>query len=985
MEEYLLGIDIGSTTVKFTIIDNANNIVYNSYERHYSQVKKAVLEQIQKIKNQYENILFHVSITGSAGMGLASKTNIGFVQEVQASYLAVKKYYPQTDAVIELGGEDAKIIFISGGLEQRMNGTCAGGTGAFIDQMAALLNIDISKLDELSLKYKKIYPIASRCGVFAKSDIQPLLNQGASREDVAMSIFFAVVDQTISGLAQGRKISGNILFLGGPLSFLKGLQYAFKSRLKLSDEQANFPSNAKNFVSLGAAIYSKSQKETYSLNQLEEIISKADLSGKIIYSQPLFSSEKEYLQFLKDHEDVKVKYSDLSTYKGEAYLGIDAGSTTTKLVLLSKDNKILFSHYSANNGQPIDTIIKQLKLIYQNASDDLKIVSGAVTGYGENLIKSALKIPYGLVETVAHYKAASYFEPDVDFIIDIGGQDIKCFKIKNHAIDSIMLNEACSSGCGSFLQSFANAMSIGVSDFAKLGLYSKHPVELGSRCTVFMNSSVKQAQKEGASLEDISAGLSSSVVKNAIYKVIRFKSPAELGDKIVVQGGTFLNDAILRAFEMETNKKAIRPSIAGLMGAFGACLYAKEKAKSSDSKIITKEELENFSYTSIGTICRACTAHCNLTIIKFNDGRSFVSGNKCEKGEGKEVSNLNLNLYDYKYSRITKLFDKKKETIGKVGLPLSLAMYEFLPFWDGFFTDLGFEVILSNKSTRQLYFEGQHTIPSDTICYPAKLMHGHIESLLNKNVDFIFYPSSTYNIDEHRSDNHFNCPVVAYYGELLKKNNLELNSDNFLNPFIDLNDVRKTCLTLKKALGKYNFSYNKIHRAFKCGRANYLKYKEDVIAKGDEIVNLARKQNKTIIVLAGRPYHIDKEINHGIDTLINSLDMAVVSEDYIASKQLYKVPTKILNQWTYHARLYLASNYIINQKDMELVQLVSFGCGLDAITSDEVRSILESNGKFYTQLKIDEISNLGAVRIRLRSLKAAIEEKKDYERKKKVF
>ena len=977
-KNYLLGIDIGSTTVKTSLVDCNGNIVFESYQRHLSYVKDVLIEQLNSIKDKFGDITFTTSITGSAGMGLAQKGNIPFIQEVQASFLAVKKYYPETDVVIELGGEDAKIIFLTNGLEQRMNGSCAGGTGAFIDQMATLLNVETLELDKLALQYQKIYPIASRCGVFAKSDIQPLINQGANREDIAMSIYYAVVDQTISGLAQGRKIEGNVLFLGGPLSFLKGLQKAFKDKLKLDDNHAFYPENAKNFVSLGAAIYSSNLEQVFKLDEFINKVRDIDLSNKILHSAPLFETKEDYQNFLHEHNQIQVEYDDISTYKGKAYLGVDAGSTTTKLVLLSEDNKILFSHYSTNNGQPINTIINQLKEIYAKANQDLEIVTGAVTGYGEDLIKASLKIPYGLVETVAHYKAASYFEKDVDFIIDIGGQDIKCFKIKNHAIDSIMLNEACSSGCGSFIQAFANALGMGVKDFAKLGLFSKNPVELGSRCTVFMNSSVKQAQKEGAKLEDISAGLSSSIVKNAIYKVIRFKSADELGDKIVVQGGTFLNDAILRAFEMETNKKVIRPSISGLMGAFGAALYAKQKGPTS-SKIISKEELEQFSYKSIGTICKACTAHCNLTIIMFNDKRRFISGNRCEKGEGKTSSGLNLDLYSYKYDRLTKLLDSPKSSKGKVGLPISLGMYEFLPFWDAFFKELGFDTVISDQSSRKLYYDGQYTIPSDTICYPAKLMHGHIQSLFDKNVDFIFYPSSSYNIDEKSGDNHFNCPVVAYYGELLKKNNNSLNESNFYDPFIDLNNFKSTTKTLFNTFKKYKLSKKEILKALEKGKQNYLKFREDVFKKGDEIVSQARSQNKQIIVLAGRPYHIDKEINHGINQLINSLDMAVVSEDYISSKVEGYVKTDVLNQWTYHARLYKASEYISNQDDMQLVQLVSFGCGLDAVTTDEVRSILEKHGKFYTQLKIDEISNLGATRIRLRSLKAAIEEKKENE------
>lgn len=970
---YTLGIDVGSTTVKTVVMSPAGEILFSHYERHFSKVKEAAVKQLKSIQDQFKDIRFKVCFTGSAGLGLSTKAKLPFVQEVQGAFLSVEKYYPKTDVVIELGGEDAKIIFLTGGLEERMNGSCAGGTGAFIDQMAALLNVSITELDDLAMHYQKIYPIASRCGVFAKSDIQPLLNQGARREDVAMSIFRAVVDQTVSGLAQGRDIKGNVLFLGGPLHYLKGLQLAFKERLRLNDDQAIFPENADVFMGIGASLFAKKTSGEYTLPELETMISSADLSDSIVYGKPLFKNEAEYEAFLRDHEDFKVGKRDLATYTGNAYLGVDAGSTTTKLVLLSQDDEILFSSYDTNEGRPIDTIVRQLKEIYKIAGPGLHIVSSTVTGYGEALIQSCLKIDYGLVETVAHYKAASFFEPDVDFIIDIGGQDIKCFRIKNHAIDSIMLNEACSSGCGSFIQTFANAMGMGVKDFSKLGLTAQHPVELGSRCTVFMNSSVKQAQKEGASLADISAGLSSSIVKNAIYKVIRFKSPDEMGEKIVCQGGTFLNDAILRAFEMETGKKVIRPSLAGLMGAFGAALYAKERG--GEGKIITPEELNNFSYKSMMTNCKGCGANCALTIIRFNDKRSFISGNKCEKGEGKQVKSDELDLYAYKYKRLTELLPTPSKPLGKVGLPLSLAMYEQLPLWDAFFTTLGFEVILSGESSRDMYFLGQHTIPSDTVCYPAKLMHGHIESLLNKNVDFIFYPSASYNLDEGKTSNHFNCPVVAYYGELLKKNNNRLNENNFLDVFLDLNKPFTAKRNLKKALSKYGFSFHQVSNALKKGYEALDKFHEDIRAKGEWIITKAREEKKPIIVLAGRPYHIDPEVNHGVDKLINSLDMAIVTEDSVAYKVHSTVKTEVLNQWTYHARLYEAASYVSKQKDMNLVQLVSFGCGLDAITTDEVRRILESNDKFYTQLKIDEINNLGAVRIRLRSLKAAIEEK----------
>jgi len=968
-----LGIDVGSTTVKTVVLSSKKEILYSKYERHFSQVKEASLKQLIEVKKKFPNYSFKISITGSAGLGLAEASSLPFVQEVEGAFLAVKEFYPKTDVVIELGGEDAKIIFLTGGLEERMNGSCAGGTGAFIDQMSTLLDVTNATLDKMALKYNKIYPIASRCGVFAKSDIQPLLNQGADRNDVAMSIFHAIVDQTMSGLAQGREIKGNVLFLGGPLYFLKGLDMAFVDTLKLNREQAIFPKNAPIFMAIGASIFSEKQKEIFSIDEIINKIQNSKLSSSVVYGEPLFKDKKEYDDFLKEHNDFDVKYLPLETYKGNAYLGIDAGSTTTKVVLISEKNEILFSSYNTNKGQPIDTIVNELKQIYKKLNNDTKIIASAVTGYGESLIKASLNIDYGLVETVAHYKAASYFEPNVDFIIDIGGQDIKCFKIRNHAIDSIMLNEACSSGCGSFIQAFANALGYDVKDFAKLGLFAKHPVELGSRCTVFMNSSVKQAQKEGASIADISAGLSSSIIKNAIYKVIRFRSPDELGNNIVCQGGTFLNDAILRAFEKETGRKAIRPTIAGLMGAYGAALYSKEKGGSNS--LITKDELENFSYKSLNSVCHGCTAHCNLTIITFSNKQHFISGNKCDRVEGKTISNDQLDLYTYKANNVFKLLDVASMPLAKVGIPRALSMYEQFPLWDKFFTKLGFEVVLSGESNRELYFKGQHTIPSDTVCYPAKLMHGHVEDLLDKNVDFIFYPSASYNIDEGNTDNHFNCPVVAYYGELLKKNNIRLDDDNFMDPFIDLNNLRKSSKTLKKTFKKYNLKESEIYNALKDGMEELNNYHKNIVCEATKIISEARAAKKPIIVLAGRPYHLDPEINHNINKLITSLGMAVISEDALAFYKNEKVKVNVLNQWTYHARLYKAANYVCENKDMELVQLISFGCGIDAVTSDEVRSILEKHDKFYTMIKIDEISNLGATRIRLRSLKAAIEEK----------
>lgn len=975
MAIYSLGIDVGSTTVKTVIIDEKKNIIYSEYQRHFSKVRETVKTQLEAVQEKYPNDTFKICMTGSAGLGLATGAEIPFVQEVNSAFIAVKERIPDADAVIELGGEDAKIIFLTGGVEQRMNGSCAGGTGAFIDQMATLLGVTVTEMDNMSLCAQKVYPIASRCGVFAKSDIQPLLNQGAKREDICASIFQAVVDQTVSGLAQGRIIEGKVLFLGGPLSFLKGLRKAFVDTLGLKEgETAVFPKEAPVFVALGCALFAFNSHDDFTIESVIKKIENAKTGNGIVTGQPLFNSKAEYEEFILRHKKCDLEYADLHTYKGNAYLGIDAGSTTTKLILITEDCRILYQHYSSNKGQPLDRVADKLKKIYSEMNPEIKIAGSAVTGYGEDLIKAGLSIDFGIVETVAHFKAASYFCPEVDFIIDIGGQDIKCFKIKNHSIDSIMLNEACSSGCGSFIQTFALALGYDIADFASLGLFAENPVDLGSRCTVFMNSSVKQAQKDGATVEDISAGLSSSIIKNAVYKVIRAKSPEELGKNIVVQGGTFLNDAVLRAFEMEMGRNVIRPAISGLMGAFGAALYAKEKTNGSSSTI-SKELLENFSYTSKSAQCGGCTAKCGLNIITFADGRKFISGNRCERGAGKAVSSENESLYDFKYNLLLSMFEQHVENPkAKVGLPLALNFYELIPFWKTLFNELGFETIISDESSRDIYYLGQHTIPSDTVCYPAKLTHGHIESLLNKNVDFIFYPCMSYNIDEGESDNHFNCPVVAYYPELLIANNPRLNSNNFIYPYMDLNREKNVTSVMYEILKKYGIKKPQVKQAVKKSYEKLADYRNEIFNRGNQIISKARENGQKIIVLSGRPYHIDKEINHGIQKLITSLGMAVVSEDAVFQYGHYPNPG-VLNQWSYHARLYRAAQYVTTQPDMQLVQLVSFGCGIDAITTDEVREILESKGKLYTQLKIDEINNLGAAKIRLRSLVAAMEDK----------
>lgn len=1000
-----VGVDIGSTTAKLVIRDG-EEIVYKKYERHYSQVRGKTLQMLEDAREYLEGKEIKIAISGSAGLGVAEAAGINFVQEVYATYALVKEKEPGTDAVIELGGEDAKIIFLKGGVDERMNGTCAGGTGAFIDQMATLLNVTPDELDELSLQCGKIYPIASRCGVFAKTDIQPLINQGVQKSDIAASIYQAVVNQTISGLAQGRKIEGKVVFLGGPLYYNKGLRKSFKDTLKLDDEHAIFPDYALISVALGATIFASNQQES---NTYEDIISaiRATLSEKTTVNTmaPLFASWAEREEFKARHAKENVEYADIRSYSGDAYLGIDCGSTTTKLVLMGSNKEILWSYYDSNKGNPVDVVKKQLIEVRTLCGDRITIKGSGVTGYGEELILNAFHVDKGLVETMAHFMAAKQFEPDVDFILDIGGQDIKCIKIKNNAVDSIMLNEACSSGCGSFIETFAKSMGYKAPEFALLGLEGDAPVDLGSRCTVFMNSSIKQAQKDGVSVQNISAGLSVSVIKNAIYKVIRANSPTELGDHIVVQGGTFLNDAILRAFENEIGHPVTRPMIAGIMGAYGAAIYAMESAgESPASTLLTLEQLQNFTHTSKAAVCPGCTNHCALTINTFSDGGKFISGNRCEKMKnGGRRKAEGLNLYEFKRKKLEEMFDsdapKKGETgaensgsqnnengsnksskanagRGKmtIGLPLQLGMYDLAPLWYGLYTDLGFHVVFSGFSSRNTYLAGQDSIPSDTACYPAKIMHGHIVKLIEDGVDAIFAPCLTYNLDENAGDNHYNCPIVAYYPELLKDNMDILKEVTYFQPFLNINDekelARELAMLMPEKLGK--FTEAQYLHAIRHGFDLYHQYHEAIRKEADRIVDEAHKRGMRIMVLAGRPYHVDPEINHGIDLLAESLGFAIITEDSIAYR-IGRIPTKVLNQWTYHARLYSAAEYVTERDDMELVQLVSFGCGIDAITSDEVRSILERKGRIYTQIKIDEINNLSAVNIRLRSLLGALE------------
>lgn len=963
-----LGLDIGSTTIKCVVLDEENKIIYSTYERHYSQITEKIAEILATVRSKVKGVEnAAVALSGSAGMGVAESSNIDFVQEVYATRVATNTFIPGTDVVIELGGEDAKILFLTNGLEVRMNGTCAGGTGAFIDQMATLLNVPLEDLDELAKQYEKTYTIASRCGVFAKTDIQPLLNQGARKSDIAESIFNAVVSQTVAGLAQGREIEGQVVYLGGPLTFMSELRNCFDRTL---NTKGICPENSLYFVACGAALCAE---KPIDFDKVIEEVKNYRGSGNFAFNPPLFKDEEDYKKFSDRHAKATVLQKELKGYKGKAYVGMDAGSTTVKGVVLNDDGELLYSKYLPSKGNPVEIIKGFLEEVYA-INPEINIVSSAVTGYGEEIIKNAFDVDYGIVETIAHFTAAKYFMPDVEFIIDIGGQDIKCFKIHNGAIDNIFLNEACSSGCGSFLQTFANALGYEIADFAKLGLFAKRPVDLGSRCTVFMNSSVKQAQKDGATIEDISAGLSLSVVKNALYKVIRASSPDELGKRVVVQGGTFLNDAVLRAFEQEMGVEVVRPNIAGLMGAYGAALYSKNKSKGNGkSKLANKEALKNFVHDIKVTNCGMCSNNCRLTINSFGGGRRFIAGNRCERPITKKSQSSELNMYAQKL-KLLEEYKPVEGLRGKLGMPMALNMFEMYPFWYRFFTELKFEVFHSPFSTRKIYQRGQQTIPSDTICFPAKLVHGHIQTLIDEGAETIFYPCMSYNFDEHLGDNHYNCPVVAYYPEVINNNMKDVQKICFIKEYFGVHMPKHFPQKAYEALSKYfpDLTLNEVRKAAKLAYDEQDKYRKKVIAKGNEIIEKAEKEGKKIMVLAGRPYHVDPEINHGIDKLISSFNVAIVSED-VVSPRVEKFHTNVLNQWTYHSRLYAAAKYVTTRKDMELIQLVSFGCGVDAITTDEVREILEKEGKIYTQIKIDEITNLGAVKIRIRSLLAAID------------
>ena len=975
--ELRIGIDIGSTTVKVVVLDDYNRLLFRSYERHFSKARERAVQTLRSAAGMLSGRQVKLVITGSAGLGVAKAAELDFVQEVYATAAAVNTYIPDTDAVIELGGEDAKIIFFGGALEERMNGTCAGGTGAFIDQMATLMNVTVDELDELSLRHEKIYPIASRCGVFAKSDIQPILNQGGRKEDVAASIFQAVVDQTVAGLTQGRELKGKIVFLGGPLHFLMGLRERFVDTLKLDGEHAVFPEDGDCFAAMGAALCSGEYDSIDFDDALSRLEHSVDNTTLMDTMPALFETQKDYEAFIARHNATTPPQKDIGTYEGNAFLGIDAGSTTTKIALVTENGSLLYTYYHSNQGNPVALVLEQLNEIYRLCGDRIVIKGAAVTGYGEDLIKNAFSCDLGLVETVAHYKAAAHFNPDVDFIIDIGGQDMKCFKIRNGAVDSILLNEACSSGCGSFIETFARALGYSIADFAKLGLFAQHPVNLGSRCTVFMNSSVKQAQKDGASVEDISAGLSTSIVKNAVYKVIRAAGADDLGRHIVVQGGTFHNDAVLRAFEQELGRNVTRPAIAGIMGAFGAALAARDMGL-EQSALLSAQALKQFTHTAKPASCGLCTNHCSLTVNTFDGGRRFISGNRCSRPLGREKDE-HPDLMVYKYNKLRAMEGKGSGdgSRGRMGIPLGLNMYENLPFWYAFFTKLNFQVVLSAPSSRKLYLKGQRTIPSDTVCYPAKLLHGQVEDLVEQSVDAIWYPCMSYNNDEGIGDNHYNCPVVAYYPELLAANVPALKKIRFLNPYVGLwrrKDFEKRIATFMRR--EFKISGGETAEAVRAAYEAYEDYLSDVRATGAAYIEQARAEGRNIIVVCGRPYHIDPEINHGINDLITSFGFVVVTEDALSHLEGYE-PRKVLNQWTFQSRMYNAARYVCTQPDMQAVQLVSFGCGSDAITTDEMRDILEQGGKLYTQLKIDDISNLGAVKIRVRSLMAAIEARKE--------
>lgn len=1018
-----LGLDVGSTTVKVIALAN-DKIIFSKYERHRADICKTIIsvvgDALKLIREKFsQKAIISAVVTGSGGLAVSQWLNIPFVQEVTSATLAVKKRIPKTDVVIELGGEDAKITYFEGSnIEQRMNGTCAGGTGAFIDQMAALLETDAAGLNELAKNYTTIYPIAARCGVFAKTDIQPLINEGAAREDIAASIFQAVVNQTISGLACGKPIRGNVAFLGGPLHFLTELRKRFVETLKLTAEQTLVPENAQLFVALGAALTELKILEDENeaevakrynflpLDQFDTLlqnIKDAELS-EVQRLEPLFKSECELADFRKRHSKEKALLADIVQAKGTVFLGLDAGSTTTKAVLIDTDGAILWKYYAANAGNPVQLAVEMLKELYSKLPDTAYIARTVSTGYGEKLFQAAVGADDGEVETIAHYKAADFFLPGVEFLLDIGGQDMKCLTMKDGAITNIQLNEACSSGCGSFLDNFARSLGMDIQDFSRLALLAEKPVDLGSRCTVFMNSRVKQAQKEGASVGDISAGLSYSVIKNALFKVIKLRDSESIGDKIIVQGGTFNNDAVLRAFELISGKKAIRPDVAGLMGAYGAALIALQQWKDAGSKpnttsgIATLSELNNFSVDLKLARCGKCPNNCLLTINKFSNKthptssefRTFVTGNRCERGlemEGVYLATRKKpaplpNLFDWKYKRTFdyKSLPEKEAVRGQIGIPRVLNMYENYPLWFTLFTELKFQVIISARSNKAIYELGLESIPSESVCYPGKIVHGAIEWLLQKGIKTIFYPCIPYESKEdENANNHYNCPIVTSYPEVIK-NNIDIfhqkNDIIYINPFLPIFDKKALKKRLLEELGeRFNIGKKEMDRAVDLAWKEQERYRAEVKAQGEKTLKEIKEKNLKGIVLAGRPYHVDPEINHGIPELLTGLGLAVLTEDSIAHLGKVERPLRVIDQWVYHNRLYRAADFIARNKSLEIIQLTSFGCGLDAVTSDQVDEIMKKHGRMYTLIKIDEGANLGAIRIRVRSLLAALKER----------
>ena len=978
-----IGLDVGSTTVKLVVLDPEQTIVYKNYLRHFSNIRTTVVSMLEEAKAILHGHVLTLMVTGSGGFNISQTLDVPFIQEVMACSQAIKILLPKTDAAIELGGEDAKVTYFGDSLEQRMNGTCAGGTGAFIDQMASLLQTDAQGLNELAKNYQTIYPIASRCGVFAKTDVQPLLNEGAAKEDIAVSVLQAVVNQTISGLAQGRPITGNVAFLGGPLFFLSELRKRFTETLRLENENILFPDDSQFFVAIGAALSSR-EHEPFTLECLYE-------RAPLIYTMnndgnedlnPLFSSPAEYDAFKERHSQHKVQRRDLESYDGYAYLGIDAGSTTTKIALIAEDGGLLYSYYGSNQGNPLESTMEALKTLFGKLNPTTHVVHSAVTGYGEHLIKAALRVDIGEIETVAHYTAANFFLPGVDFVLDIGGQDMKSLIIRNGVIESITLNEACSSGCGSFVETFANSLNMSVQEFAQIGLEAKHPVDLGTRCTVFMNSKVKQVQKEGAEVGDISAGISISVIKNALFKVMRLRNADGLGKKIVVQGGTFYNNTVLRALEQIAQRDVVRPDIAGLMGAFGAALIARERFQPGyATTLLTGEALQQLSSVTTNQRCGLCGNNCLVTIKRFSNGGEFFSGNRCERGAGKDVVHSEIpNLFAYKYQRVFnyKPLTPDKAVRGTIGIPRVLNLYEDYPFWFTFFTELGYRVILSSRSSKQLYEQGMDTIPSESACYPAKLVHGHFVDLVKKGVTKFFYPCLPYNrTEDPGAGNHYNCPIVTSYPETIHANMdlLRTPQMTFYHPFLPIDKPSRMGKRLIEELAPEGIPKNEILEAMDKAYLELDNYQDEVKKKGEDTLLYIKTHKLKGIVLGGRPYHIDPEINHGIPEMIQAYGFAVLSEDSINHLGEVERPLRIVDQWVYHTRLYAAASYVAEQESLELIQLTSFGCGLDAVTTDQVKEILEAYGKIYTVLKIDEINNLGAARIRVRSLSAALQER----------